>query len=97
MTVRRFDNPLHHLLSVLAKSSMVPDSQDRVAIEHAANIVARLLPDARVLVTGPDQLTDPVTAELLDISEEWSHLYDTLAVLQDRTEDLARQLRKGKS
>ena len=93
--MRRFDNPLHKVLHALSTAvSLVPDNFDRDVIRQAADIVQRDLPDARILITGPDQLTDPVTAELLNILDDWSRLYDSLAVLEDRTSDLARQLRK---
>lgn len=91
--MRRFDTPLSTVLRALAGAeSMIPDRDDRVALLEAAQIVERLPREARVVITSGD--VDPLTAEVLYLTDDFRSLYDSLAVIEDRLTDVARQLRR---
>jgi len=92
--MRRFDTPLGTVLAALAGAeSMVPDREDRAVLMEAAQIVSLLPREARVVITSGD--VDPLTAEVLALADDFDSVRDTLAVIEDRLTDVARQLRSG--
>lgn len=99
MSLRRHDRLLDQMLDHLAGSSIVKDPEHRDALAAAATAIRAIFAvpgfetQCRILITtGWD--ADPLVSEVENAAEDIDRMRDDLAVLGDRLDDIARQLKK---